>query len=79
MSEEMVELLKELVDRIKTLESTVYDSDNILMKSGFVKVDGPTPKVAAPSVDGLPDNDTIAKMSWEDINKLVSKMEGGVQ
>ena len=40
MEEELTLLLKELVERVKRLESNVYDSDNILMKSGLVKVDG---------------------------------------
>ena len=31
---EMIDLLKELVGRIKEIEKTVYNNDNILMKSG---------------------------------------------
>lgn len=74
MSDEVVvELLKELVSRLQNLESTVYSSENILMKSGFVKVDSPTPVMAAQNADGLPD---IAKMEWGEINDLVAKIEG---
>jgi len=72
---ELTQLLKELVSRIKAIEETVYDTDNVLMKSGFVKVDSPTPTMqVAPSV--LPDSSDIAKMSWDEINNLVENMGG---
>jgi len=72
---EMVLLIKELVDRIKTLEQTVYDKDNILMKSGYVVAKSPTPQMSV-NADGMPDSDQIAKMDWKDINKMVTNMEG---
>jgi len=75
MEQEVVDLLKELVGRLQSLERTVYDNDNLLMKSGFVKVDSPTPAIAAISSDGL-DSKTIAKMDWSEINDIVSKIEG---
>jgi hypothetical protein len=77
MSEEneVLEILKVLVEKIRTLEETVYNQDNILMKSGFVKVDSPRPAVSSDS-DGLPDSDTISKMSWDDLNSMVKKIEG---
>ena len=74
MTEEMVELLKELVNRLQNLEQTVYDSDNVLMKSGFVKVTTPTPSISNDS--GLPDGDAISKMDWSEINDVVAKLEG---
>jgi hypothetical protein len=70
----MVELLKELVNRLQNLEQTVYDSDNVLMKSGFVKVSTPTPSVANDSE--LPDGNALAKMDWSEINDMMSKLEG---
>ena len=73
---EMVDLLKELVTRIKKIENTVYNSDNILRKSGIVTVDSPAPKVGQGGT--IPDSDTIAKMSWDQINDLVDKMGGNV-
>jgi len=74
--DETLEVLKLLVDKIQKLEDTVYNSENILMKSGFVKVDSPTPQMVA--VDGVvPDSNTIAKMSWDEINTLVTKLGGG--
>ena len=72
---ELTQLLKELVSRMKAIEETVYNKDNVLMKSGFVKVDSPTPTMQiAPSA--LPDSNAIAKMSWDEINDLVENMVG---
>ena len=71
---EMIDLLKELVGRIKKIEKTVYDNDNILMKSGIVTIDSPVPAVVQHT--DVPDSDTIAKMSWDDINDLVSRLGG---
>jgi len=69
--DEMVMLLKELVDKVKQLEKAVYDKDNLLMKSGYVVVDTPTPSMTA---DGVPIGDTISKMSWDDIHKMVENV-----
>ena len=71
---EMMDLLKELVGRIKKIENTVFDNDNILMKSGIVTVDSPVPALMQHS--DVPDSDLIAKMSWDDINNLVDKLGG---
>ena len=71
---EMIDLLKELVDRVKQIEKTVYNNDNILMKSGIVTTNSPVP--ALKSHSDVPDSDTIAKMSWDDINDLVSRLGG---
>jgi len=71
--EELTLLLKELVDRVKVLERTVYNADNVIMKSGLVKVDS-----LRPSINGSPDGeitpDRIAKMDWSEIDELVVKM-----
>jgi hypothetical protein len=76
MSEEneMLLLLKELVDKVKQLESAVYNDDNLLMKSGYVVAATPTPVIAVS--DNVAD-DKIAKMDWTEINAMVSKIEGG--
>ena len=71
---EMVDLLKELVGRIKKIENTVSDNDNIFVKSGIVTVDAPTPAIRTHS--DVPDSDTIAKMSWDEINDLVARLGG---
>ena len=72
---EMLMLLKTLVDKVNKLENAVYDKDNILMKSGYVVVNTPTPSIDSGST--TTDVDRIAKMDWEDIGKMVSKLEGG--
>lgn len=74
MDEQLTLLLKELVERVKTLESTVYDADNILLKSGLVKVEGQKPSVK--SANRVPTADTIAKMDWSEIDELVVRMSG---
>jgi len=71
---EMIDLLKELVGRVKKIEKTVYDESNMLMKSGIVTVGSPVPAIKSHS--DVPDSDTIAKMSWDDINDLVSRLGG---
>ena len=68
---EMMLLLKELVDKVKQLEKAVYDKDNLLMKSGYVVVDTPIPSMSA---NGVPIGDNISKMSWDDIHKMVENV-----
>jgi len=70
---EMLLLLKELVDKVSKLEKTVYNDDNILMKSGLVVTNTPTPTMGS----GTTSVDDIAKMDWKDINEMVAKLEGG--
>lgn len=69
-SDEILLLLKELVSKVKTLEDAVYNKDNILMKSGFVVVDSPTPTIRNEHAV----ND-ISKMDWSQIHETVSKLE----
>ena len=73
--DETLEILKLLVSKIQKLEETVYDKENILMKSGFVVASTPTPTMDNGAAV-MPDANQIAKMSWDDINKLVARMEG---
>ena len=40
---EMILLMKELVEKVKNLEDAVYHKDNLLMKSGYVVEDTPPP------------------------------------
>jgi hypothetical protein len=70
---EMLLLLKELVGRIKTLESHVYHEDNVLMKSGLVKVNTPIPRIDN-NKSGIPND--VGNKSWDELNQLVAKMEG---
>ena len=68
-SNEILLLLKELVSKVKTLEDAVYNKDNILMKSGFVVVDTPTPAIRNEHTV----ND-ISKMDWSQIHETINKM-----
>jgi hypothetical protein len=61
-------ILKELVSRIKELESAVYNKDNLLMKSGFITINTPIP---ASHHSEVVNTDAIHKMSWADIDKAV--------
>ena len=69
---EMLLLLKELVTKVKSLEEAVYHKDNILMKSGFVVIDSPTPTIGN-SVS--PTGEVIKKMDWSEIHNMVETME----
>ena len=74
MNEELTLLLKELVERVKTLETTVFNADNVLLKAGLVKVEGQKPSIQTAS--RVPSADTIAKMDWSEIDEMVVKMSG---
>lgn len=70
---EMLMLLKELVNKVKHLEEAVYHKDNLLMKSGLVVVNSPSPRMDS---SNIPMDNTIKKsMAWEDIHELVTTME----
>ncbi len=69
-SDEILLLLKELVSKVKTLEDAVYNKDNILMKSGFVVVDSPTPAIK--NENTISD---ISKMDWSQIHETINRME----
>lgn len=68
-SDEILLLLKELVNKVKTLENAVYNKDNILMKSGFVVVDSPTP-----SMKNEHTTTDISKMDWSEIHETVNRL-----
>ena len=77
MSEELTLLLKELVDRVKRIEQTVFNADSVLMKSGLVVRDSPTPVINT-NKSGIPDADRLAKMEWSEVDELVRKLTGDV-
>jgi len=70
--DEMVMLLKELVNKVKNLEDAVYNKDNLLMKSGYVVVDSPTPHISNDTQ--TTSGDSIAKMDWDDIHNIANRM-----
>ena len=75
LNNEVLTLVKMLVEKIEKLEQQVYNADNVLMKSGLIKVESPKPMINS-NPTGVPDSESIAKMSWDDINNLVTRMEG---
>jgi len=78
MSEQNIELLailKALTEKIENLEKTVYHQDNLLMKSGFVVAQSPSPKMNNTNVASSPIGD-VGSMEWSDIHKMVEKVGG---
>ena len=69
--EELTTLLKMMAERIQQLENTVYNQDNILMKSGLVKVEGERPHRSL-----APDSNVISKMDWSQLDELVKGLSG---
>ena len=75
INQELLEIIKALSAKIESLEKAVYNDDNILMKSGFVVVDTPTPKMDNTIGAGSPLKD-VGNMDWKDIHKKVEKGGG---
>lgn len=75
INEELLEIIKALSAKIESLEKAVYNDDNILMKSGFVVVDTPTPKMDNTIGAGSPLKD-VGNMDWKDIHKMVENVGG---
>ena len=73
-TKEIVLLLKELVNRVQQLEKVTYDNDNVLMKSGLVVTDSPTPSMNN-KVNSSFSMDDVANMSFDDMAKIISKIE----
>lgn len=69
---EMLLLLKELVNKVRNLEEAVYHKDNLLMKAGFVVSETPTPHITH---DTAVTDDAVANMEWTDIHKMVERMQ----
>ena len=73
INKELLGIIKALTDKIEKLEKAVYNDDNLLMKSGFVVANSPTPHINN-STPMSPAGD-IAKMEWKDIHKMVKNLE----
>ena len=71
---EVLLLLKELVNRVQQLESVAYNNDNVLMKSGFVVTNSPTPSMNNKAASTF-NMDDVATMSFDDMAKIIQKME----
>ena len=72
--EELTTLLKMMAERIQQLENTVYNQDNILMKSGLVKVEGQRPNRGSSSP--VPNSNVISKMDWSQLDEMVKGLTG---
>jgi len=75
VNEELLAILKALTDKIESLEKTVYNNDNLLMKSGLVVAESPSPKMNNGPISTSPIGD-VASMDWSDIHKMVKKVGG---
>ena len=72
---ELLAILKALTEKIENLEKTVYHQDNLLMKSGLVVAQSPSPKMNNGSGSSSPVGD-VGNMEWSDIHKMVEKVGG---
>ena len=73
ISQEMLEIIKALSAKIETLERAVYNKDNLLMKSGFVVAETPTPMIDSL---GASAGVNVDSMEWSDIHKMVERAGG---
>jgi len=72
---ELLAILKALTEKIENLERTVYHQDNLLMKSGLVVAQSPSPKMNNGGGSSSPIGD-VGNMEWSDIHKMVEKVGG---
>ncbi len=75
VNNDILAILKALTDKIETLERTVYAKDNLLMKSGLVVSQSPSPNMNNGSGISSPMGD-VGSMDWSDIHKMVEKVGG---
>lgn len=75
INQEMLEIIKALSTKIENLEKAVYNKENLLMKSGFVISNSPTPVIESAIGGDSVLGRNVADMEWSDIHKMVSKME----
>lgn len=75
INEELLAIIKALTDKVETLEKAVYNKENLLMKSGFVVANSPTPAMVG--VVGIDNKsvENVGTMEWSDIHKMVSNLE----
>jgi len=73
INEELLEIIKALSVKIESLERTVYSQDNLLMKSGYVVTETPTPVIDNVIGSSVAD---VSTMDWSDIHKMVENAGG---
>jgi len=71
INKELLEIIKALTSKIEKLEETVYASDGILRKAGFVAVNSPRPQIGV-----VENSKTVGDMEWGDIHKMFNQMGG---
>ena len=70
INEELLTIIKALSSKVEELEKAVY-KDNLLMKSGFVVANSPTP------IGGVyTEVNKVENMEWSDIHKMVENAGG---
>jgi len=74
MNEDLLEILKALTSKIEQLEKAVYNDDNLLMKSGYVVVDSPTPSMNIQKSSASVGD--VSNMEWSEIHEVVKKLAG---
>ena len=77
MNDDLTLLLKELVERVKRIENTVFNADSVLMKAGLVMTNSPTPSIHT-NINGVPNAESLAKMDWVEVDELVKKLTGDI-
>jgi hypothetical protein len=75
LNEELLAIIKALTDKVESLEKAVYNKDNLLMKSGFVIADSPTPAMVGVVGTATKTPNNAGNMEWADIHKMVSSLE----
>lgn len=71
INQELLQIIKALTSKIEKLEATVYASDGILRKAGFVAVSSPTPQIGV-----IENTKTVGDMEWGEIHKMFNQMGG---
>ena len=72
INEELLTIIKALSEKVESLEKAVYNKENLLMKSGYVVANTPTPSLVG-NVGNT--TESVANMEWSDIHKMVANME----
>ena len=71
INEELLTIIKALSSKVEELEKAVYNKDNLLMKSGFVVANSPTP------IGGVyTEVNKVENMEWSEIHKMVENAGG---
>tara|TARA_R100000734_G_C3315128_1_gene106969 strand:+ start:1729 stop:1974 length:246 start_codon:yes stop_codon:yes gene_type:complete len=75
INKELLEIIKALTDKVESLEKAVFNKDNLLMKSGFVVANSPTPAMVGVVGTATKSPNNVSSMEWSDIHKMVADLE----